>query len=175
MDTERSLACLVLAGALYALGCSGPAPVEEGPPSCSDVCANITARCGATPPQCITTCASFSDAVVRCAAAASSCDAIDACGSSPGTDAGSSSGTDGGPGTDADVSNPDPCSACTGLQYCVRDSGGVNPRCWEPPDTCDDAPSVSCDDCVYRAGTGPCVSGARGCTSGGAGRTIDCM
>lgn len=150
----------------FVIGCSS---AEPGPAStsCDAVCANIAARCGATPAGCATACGSLSSSVRACVAGATSCASIDACGTAPTPDAGMSN--------DAPVVDPNPCSRCTGIQFCVRNAAREVTGCWTPPDTCNDRPSESCDTCAYGAGSGPCSAGASACSSGAAGRVIDCM
>lgn len=153
-------------------GCGGESP-SASVPTCDAVCSNLASRCGMAAPQCGTACASLSDETKRCIASAASCTSAESCLNAPAADAAMPDG--GMSQVDAYAPNPNPCSRCTGQQYCVRDRGGVNPRCWDPPATCNGRPPADCDTCFYSAGIGPCASGARGCSSGGAGRTIDCM
>lgn len=154
------------------MGCAAPMGAAEAP-TCEQVCSAIAARCGAVSPQCAAACAALSDDARRCVTAASSCAAAQACVDSSPTDAGITDSATSPP--DAQSMNPDPCARCTGLQFCVRDRGGANARCWDPPQSCDGRASQDCDACAYRAGSGPCERGARGCSTGAAGRTIDCM
>lgn len=154
------------------MGCAAPMGGAEVP-TCEQVCAAVASQCGASSPQCASACASLSDETKRCVTGASSCAAAQGCFSAMPADAGMTDSATSAP--DASSMNPDPCSRCTGLQFCVRDRGGANPRCWDPPESCDGRASSACDACAYRAGSGPCERGARSCSSGAAGRTIDCM
>jgi hypothetical protein len=165
---------LTLAFLVVASGCGSTRgnTSPEGT-SCSDVCANIALQCGATPPTCAASCVSWGPVLKSCLSTASSCDAVMVCADAPESDAGTPDDA-GADEIDGNVPNPDPCSRCTGSEYCVRDPGTETRRCWAPPVSCNSELSSDCDECVYYAGTA-CAAGARGCSSGAAGRTIDCM
>ncbi|MDC0743579.1 hypothetical protein [Polyangium mundeleinium] len=139
-----------------------------GVPSCADVCAAIGKQCGQMPPNCSDGCSMLSNEAKACVVNASSCAAIDGCGSSSASSASSSassassssSSASSGSGGSGDV-----CAACKGDEFCVKSSSIESEvGCVGLPFDCNDSLCV----CLIAKG---CSQGGKSC----AGSIVECL
>ncbi|MDI1435380.1 hypothetical protein [Polyangium sorediatum] len=171
------LGCLFLTSLLVACGgdsnegsgSEGGGGTSSGVPSCADVCAAIGKQCGQVPPNCSDVCPMLSDEGKACVVNASSCAAIDACGSSGSTTSGSSSSSSGGSSSSSASSGSggsgDVCAACKSDEFCVKSSSVASEvGCVGLPLDCND-------------GLCQCLI-AKGCSQGGktcSGSIVECL
>ncbi|MDI3286272.1 hypothetical protein [Polyangium sp. 15x6] len=149
-------------------GSDGGGGTSSGNPSCADVCAAIGKQCGQVPPNCSDGCSMLSDEAKACVVSASSCAAIDGCGSSSASSGsgGSSSASSGsssassGSGGSGDV-----CAACKSDEFCVKSSSVAS--------------EVGCVGLPFDCNDGLCQCLiAKGCSQGGKtceGSIVECL